>query len=619
MPLEPLNALGSTYDSINAGVHRRTASMVGVPSVVRHVGFWATDESAKDRGGAFSKYVENLVAILKAGDGSTIALDAADLPRCDSAAEIRSGTIHLVRFWWRGMQAAIRIEFRAEYVMVTSILDLSIVPHAGYAATGKDDPQAEAQTRLESLADLFDADPPAPIQAPPESEAQGSSPPETVRSYRSEHFEIARFLHCDLWAQFEREVLNADHEGQAILGRNLGQVFADFRGVVTGSTAGSKDNRLQLEFRRPFKLQPRGQRNRPLQHKSPPSGWARDALRRLWPLIEPHEYLRDHEFTVSGFLNGRALFATALGPKMSDETRTNWDACNQWQWTPVCNVIHAYTDDEWQLGRLVDRIMNLGTLRLAATVEIERLLDVGTKVDELTDAIHDADQAIQDEVEHRKSSNAGQLAGADQAMVNVRNALRDINTAVSNDIFYRLERAEYYIDQFTKGAGSLRVKRIEGFQKYDEIVARRMSTLFGYVRLLRTRMLDVDARMSALSRAYAALKTVKTDEEIEKIQEFGEIALIGVLIPYYLGVGLLYYAFGLHGAPAVLPWQILISFFSAVVMIRIMWRTHKVGLKPNAVGIFLFFAVYLLLTWLVVPAYKHDQPAQSNEAVANHG
>jgi hypothetical protein len=690
MPFTPLDALGSTYEGINRGVHRRTASIVGVPSVVRHVGFWAVGDKASPRPRAFNAYLASLKAILEREAGRTIHVDKRDkdLLEAQPETEVRSGTIRIARFWWHGMRATIRAEFRTEYVMITSILDLSVRPCAEYEVPDdRRNPQRRVKEKLDRLKALFDAGPPPkpqpergcdPSAAKAAAEAAPVAPPK-------EYFEIARFLQYDLWKLFEKQVLDAKRGGGTILGTNFGHVFADFRGVVTGSSAveeppGEPDptKRILVQTWRPhFKLAPYPERTRQLEHGSPPADWARDTLSRLWPLIEPHPYLHEYEFTVSGFLAGRALFVTALGPKLPSDIKCGWD------WTPVCNFIHSYTDDVWQLGRLVDRIKNLGTLRLAATVEIERLIDAGGKVDALTDAIRKADQAIQGEINRRTGPQAppeaakpakapaglagrqgktaaaaasddaagaksapdnssGVLLPPDKAMAAVREQYRKINADVSDDILYRLERGEYYIEQFTKGTGALRVERIEGFQKYDEMVTRRMSGVFSYIRLMRNRMVDVDARMSALSRAYASLKAVETtkdiqdlvntmnglvssmetqDEQIKKIQESGEIALIGFLIPYYVGTTFIHYAFHLEGAPATRPWLWTITIFAGIVLLRSLYRMYRERSVLNTGGLtFLISLLYILAVWLLLPSLlsgSGPMPADAGQARAH--
>lgn len=651
MTLTPLAALGSTYENINGGIHRRTASIVGIPSLIRHVGLWdvSDDPDPTRRPKAFTDYLTKLRAVLEGGANGIVHVDdrKKDLPARMEPETVRSGTIRIARFWWHGMRATIRLEFRTEYVMMTSILDLSVTPSEKYTLPADPaNPQRRVDAAFQWLGKVFNR---SQVETPGTGgPARGAKPNRPTAREKSaaaakqeEYFKTACFLQYELWKTFEETVLDAKWKKGTILGNEFGQVFADFRGIVTGSTAawqpvaGSSPptRTMKQRWRTHFELQPHGERNRQLEHGSPPHGWARDTLRRLWPLIEPDAYLHEYEFTVSGFLAGRALFVTALGPKLPGKIKCGWE------WTPVCNFIHSYTDDVWQLGRLVDRIKNLGTLRLAATVQIERLIDAGARLDELTAAMQAAEQAIQHEINRRTAqlkpakalkeavakgaTQAGEAAAKaapplspDLAMDAVRSKRKEIDELVSNDIVYRLERSEYYIDQFTQGAAALRVRRIEGFQKYDEMVARRMSSVFSYIRLMKNRLVDVDARMSALSRAYTSLKAVETtkdiqglvfsmeglvksmenqDKQIEKIQEFGEIALIGFLIPYYLGATLFHYALHLEDGEATAWWLGTIMLFAWIVAIRSIFRMEREGFRSTAGTTLVFSVLYMLI------------------------
>ena len=281
MALEQLKAFGSTYDSVNGGIHRRTASIVGVPSIVRHVGFWSEIAAQDNRAEEFVAYLADLRNVVETGGGGTIEYGEKDLPDPSAAKEVRIGTIRVIRFWWYGIRARIRIEFRTEYIMITSILDMSLRPHENYRAPGDGvDNLAETKAKLDRLAALFRAG-----VATPDEQLQ------------SEYFDIARFLQYTLWERFERAVLDAPRTPGTILGARFGQVFADFRGVITGSELAltpklgkpCAEQKLRPAFDRHWNQH----RNRDIQHDKPDERWARDSLRRLWPLIEPHEYLRE--------------------------------------------------------------------------------------------------------------------------------------------------------------------------------------------------------------------------------------------------------------------------------------------------------------------------------------
>jgi len=616
MALKPLSSLG-TYDEINRGAHRKAVSIIGVPSLIRHLGFWnvgissgtAAALSHKDRAANYEKYVDDLVGALEASAGADVHLDRGALFQSDG--DIDTGTVSLIRFWWHGIWATVRLEFHTEYITLAAILDLSVKPNRNHSAEpGGADPRRELRDRLLMLKNLFENEP---------------------TGHRQDYAAISRLLQYEIWKKFEEDVLNYAAAGKPILETALGEVFVDLRAIVTGSTmakgqsqaagsakeeGGAKCKTVPQTLRRPFSHAMPRKRTGRKEYRAPGRKWARDSLRRLWPLIESERYLQNFEFSVSGVFGGRALLVTALGP------RPPASIMRERPWQPVCYFVHAYTDDEWQIGRLIDRINTLASLRLAAVMEIGSLNKAGAMVEGLAKKIQDANRAIEDAIERSNDKNKldNWCAEAEREMHAVTQDLESINALVSGNILRRLERSQYYVARFQEDSKALRARRIEGFQLYTEFVNRRMGSTFGYIQYLRTRMDSINAGISALGRAYSALKIAsvtvsmeslirsmtKQDAEIEKIQDFGEVALIGFLIPYYVGTLLLDHVFHVpqfrvHG----LFWPFLITIFVIWVLIR---NTQKQQLdrereeahseKERRGFVRKVFWAYLLVIWV---------------------
>jgi hypothetical protein len=612
MTLKALSSLG-TYDEINRGAHRKAVSIIGVPSLVRHLGFWnvgissgqPTALSHEIRASNYEKYVKDLVGVLEGSAGADVYLDRGALFQSD--VDIDTGTVSLIRFWWHGMRATVRLEFHTEYITLASILDLSVKPHPDYsAAAGTADPQRELRERLLLLQDLFEKEP---------------------RNRRQDYASISRLLQYEIWKKFEEDILDRAVAGKPILETTLGQVFVDLRAIVTGSTmtkgqaqpAGrakeqgwTRSKTVPQALRRPFSHAMPRKRTGRKEYRAPGSKWARDSLRRLWPLIESERYLQNFEFSVSGVFGGRALLVTALGP------RPPALIMRERPWQPVCYFVHAYTDDEWQIGRLIDRINTLASLRLAAVMEIGSLNKAGAMVECLAKRIQDANRAIEDAIEESndKDKQPDWCDKAEQEMHAVTEDLQAINGLVSGNILRRLERSQYYVEQFQKDSKALRARRIEGFQLYSEFVNRRMGSSFGYIQYLRTRMDSINAGMSALARSYSALKIAsvtvsmeglirsmtKQDAEIEKIQDFGEVALIGFLIPYYVGTVLLEHVFPPQSRLFGLFWPVLISLFVTWVLIRNKQKQGDDPWKGRRNFVRWIFVGYLIVIWAAYAA-----------------
>jgi len=646
MPLHKLSALGS-YEDINGGAHRKAASIVGIPCLVRRLGFWNTgfpapqaDEEAtndagstdsgaeperkwwgrleqKDRARAYDTYLSDLQRLIDEDASGTFRW-ADEFSRYRSHTQARSGTLSVLRFWWRGMLMIVRVEYHTEYMTITSIADLSVQEDS---ATGTaEEPQLRRlmRTGLRLLGKLF-----------------GHPLPDHGATYRR-----VAFLQEKLWKEFEESVLDAEVGGRRILAGALGQVFADFRGMVGGSSADGEGpapappaaKPTAPALRQPFESALPRRRDRPLRYWKPPEGWAHATLRRLWPLMESAEFLRDYEFTVGGFLGGRALYVSALGPQPPANLNSDWP------WTPVYYYIHSHTDDEWQIGRLLDRINTLGTMRLAATMEIASLIEAGLMIDRLATEIGGASRFLQMAIKEARPlgrqgngesaaatgvpPRADPIDEADLRMLSIQNALKAIDDTVSGSIAYRLERSKYYLDQFRKGTEALRERRIEGYQKYEEFVMRRMSETFGYIELLHSRMEAINSSISKLNSQYASLKIASVtcsidglvaslrqqDKEIGKIQEFGEVALIGAIIPYYVGISLFTYLLALDGLVKELAWLVLITCSSGWVLMRVSQQRKDPEARDRLRPIARFFRAYLIGIWalfLTLETFRH--------------
>lgn len=632
MVLKKLNSLGS-YEEINGGAHRKAASIVGIPAIVRHLGFWHVDRAEGDssedvsppvihltRPEAHDDYIAKLTKHLKSLEGHSVLTDKDEwFVRLSDRVE--TGSVCIFRFAWHGLRTTVRLEYHSEYITLTSIIDASVMPELPSDAA---EPPllSRFRTIYGHLKSTFDA---------------GQVP-------RKEALETASFLQHEVWRLFEDQILDAKVEAETVgeaetlLGARLGEVFVDLRGVLTGSRA--EQDGAEQTMATPFQQTLPRQRLRVVEHGTAHISWSVDALKRIWHLIESDEYLRNYEFSVSAVLGGHATFATALGFQSPKEN-------HRWPWKPVCYFVHAYTDDEWQLGRLIDRINTLGTLRLAATMQFGSLKEIGGQVEalasqieqamaEVRKAIKEAEAGSQAQAQAKAKAKAAVKAGpeADGAaeagggtpscsdlercelkIDGIRDSLAELRTVFQGDARHRLERSSYYFDKFSSEVKALRLKRIEGYQLYDEFVARRMGSIFGYQNFLKLRMQDLEVMHRQVNREYAQLKmTLLTceisvligrmdsrDRSLEKIQEFGENALVGVLIPYYFGMIAFHKLIGDPNTP-LYAWPLLITVCVAAILIfrflRFRGEAEEPSLLPRMWSSSAILLVYVAAIWI---------------------
>ncbi|APZ97295.1 hypothetical protein BWQ93_01400 [Sphingopyxis sp. QXT-31] len=208
------------------------------------------------------------------------------------------------------------------------------------------------------------------------------------------------------------------------------------------------------------------------------------------------------EAVVCGMLSGRALYASPISMKFDQRSQVNY--------------LVAYDGtSEAQLGRFIHRLHVMGELRLSALMDF----DGKRRNDELEMEIRDkyavplgedtppellkkyqrvrnlvqAGQEIRrigeelNQLEAKmKSLGAvrGGTAGADDfvrqfdGLLDISLDYSAINACASGGLVFRVERSRYYADAYDRRMPDLRIRRIEGWQPYDEFARRYVFQLF---------------------------------------------------------------------------------------------------------------------------------------------
>ena len=248
--------------------------------------------------------------------------------------------------------------------------------------------------------------------------------------------------------------------------------------------------------------------------------------------------------------------------------------------------------NKWQLGRLVSQILLLGTLRLCALKDVKLLHKAGGELAGLDEIVQRAREMIAGDEDKAKAvqtaanrkgaapaitngnegfagsgkpgedaQDAGPADGDDQVRANIpgiqhiANAHQTLNQITrgfldrsASGLLYRIERSRYYVKQFADNVKLLRILRVEGNQPYDQFIQRRLGSEFDFIDRLGIRYERATRNISTLDQHYLAitqnalvqrankidLETKGIQSEIRLIQEWGEFALLGALVPYYL-------------------------------------------------------------------------------------
>lgn len=182
------------------------------------------------------------------------------------------------------------------------------------------------------------------------------------------------------------------------------------------------------------------------------------------------------EHTASLFQDGEVLYISSLG-------RLN---ANQERHDPVIYTLVCSHGNKYRLGRLVDRLNSLGTLRIAALRDIVALTDVSKKIDDLFDYLsqNPTGEDILSGIKSRFSEIDDQSGHA----------------KIEYGVNYRIKQSRHYVSEFKRLLDVMETKKITGFQKYDNFVRRRVYDAFEFIDNIGDRYEDlreqIDFRLS---------------------------------------------------------------------------------------------------------------------------
>jgi len=601
------------FFQMNAGAHRRRATNFSAPALVWHRAFWidvpashanphlSIEDLEKLRGKSRTELKKRIDDFISAFRRFVLALPGA--PRCavhpsvgkkiilfdrvvgaddfaglDELSQIDKDVLHsdnrvvTIEFDWEGIDATARIELHTEHFSITTFAELEPVC----------DNMAEYRTLVDYLTKFTE---------------QSTEANEAISE------RLRKFFFYEFWN--ERVGRMADDAGleKSLNDGLFNNLFADFRGLVIS------DKTCKLGKRPDF-----GQ--------SDELSWGKQIDGRLLPLFTE---IKRYECTASYMLDGRAMHMTTLGPQLPEADAS--------ELLPLQYIVYVHETDhddadrtvvsKWQLGRLIDDINLLGTLRLAALKYLPELRAASTRLSGLDgyvkEARSDLTGGISQSALHATHFQFAQIA-------------TQFNKATGTDtgVSYRIERARYYIQQFNTNIQGLRLRRLDGYQRYDEFIRHRLGPVFDFVDRLGVRyqralgtltLLDqynVSARTQqieeSIGKGQDEIRKIQEDigksqDEIKKIQVYGEAVLLAALVPYYLT------AFADH--VVVHPVVMCIAF--VVFALGVGYAAFRIADLKKFKRTGRFFAV--LITWLVLGIvfavlYSHDLIKKFDETAA---
>ena len=571
------------YGSINNGAHRQAAELVGAPAFIWHQALWKPvsekksynetkrDQDATDQ----ANYLKSYIKAVFDGVGKIPGTECLLYNEIDVEPEDRANVMSF-SFNWEKMRVIIRIEIHTEYITITSIIDISIRLFDSLPGDG-------LVRKVHDYLDKF---------------IKGTCPtPEEPSPKIEEINNVYQFIYHDIWdLHFFPQILNVD--GRISEG-SIGNKFAEFRGFITCEQYADKQEqenrstplfsrivgmgqssrkqvqeeepRLSLEMfvnkliQEPFYRPEEGGRHQWQQTSVPDSNWARYRLNNVWdflsiiPKDQPSFLTGRTEFAVSRLLGGRILYVSALGPQPKHRSQGNEQ--------PIYLYLHSVTQCEREIGRTVDRLMQLGTLRLAALIALPHIKKVKQKLEKLERSISIARAKTHLLIQstkfpkNQKEQYESDLEQQEESILSLLDKIQTMMATLSDGTYpelggylgdasleYRLIRSRYYKSNFFSLLDGLRIQRLEGYQPYNEFIKRRLGSAFGFIEGVEQRIEQIKEDWRALDQLYltttVTILTGKIDKQqeetkgiqkkIEEVQLWGEVLLIGVLTPYYM-------------------------------------------------------------------------------------
>jgi hypothetical protein len=358
----------------------------------------------------------------------------------------------------------------------------------------------------------------------------------------------SRYLYDDLWEEFCR-AMDVD-----ILKMDAGRVFANFRGLVI-STDGLPEGIEERRFpgssgAEPF---PRFKGNGGIDHtgtrSSEEPNEANAVVKAFWPFIRRATRQADRkEFVACGVMNWRALYVTSLNcPPAFDwaeEARSSdtevpaghlFDDVRPEQ--EVQDPVHYLlitkgAPHRRQVGRIVDRINSMGTMRLIALRDYNIVRDASTQIQvrglELDTMMRKwsigrakirakfdpiKKQASRDDLSGIQDQEDGEIQkladNVESDLIELSAALDEVGLKAVSGLHFRINRSRYYVAEFESMLISLGIGNIDTWVSYDQFVRRGLKPAFEFIDGVGRRLLSLRARLQTVLEGIETSALVK--------------------------------------------------------------------------------------------------------------
>jgi hypothetical protein len=362
----------------------------------------------------------------------------------------------------------------------------------------------------------------------------------------------SRFLYSQLWDEFWR-ALGIPPLDQII--GNSGRVFANFRGLVL-ATPGF-DNIAQLPGPAGDTPFPRFVGNGGLNDRGTASSTepneANAVVKAFWPFIRRITPNADQrEYIACGVMNWRALYITALssarafdweeeaessetdipagflpeqliqrvrGPD-GEEVRLFDSQSGETGEGPIRYLVLCKGEPHRrQIGRIIDRINAMGSLRLIALRDWTIIRDASTHIQlrglELDNIMRRWSERstkirqryadrwwlrfLRNRCRDRRDEKLQALATqVERDLIYLSAALDGVGHKARNGFHFRVNRSRFYAAEFESLLGTLKIGNIDTWVAYDQFVTRGLKPAFEFIDGVGTRLVGLRTRLQSV-------------------------------------------------------------------------------------------------------------------------
>jgi hypothetical protein len=405
----------------------------------------------------------------------------------------------------------------------------------------------------------------------------------------------SRYLYATVWDEFcgafgigdLRELLGGDGNGR-------GRVFANFRGLVmsTRGLDGRDEPFPGSSGAQPFaRFEGNGGIDRTSGDSTAAPNESNAVVKAFWPFVRritPYADLR--EYIACGVMNWRALYVTALGSPRTFDWREEgegsaayipakhlpeelFDSAERYdslsggdQQNPLRYLFLTKGEPHrQQIGRIVDRINIMGTMRLIALRDWTIIRDASTQIQlrglEL-DTIMNKWSVGRSTIHQRynrlawlpffetlrrdaRDERLQKLAtDVEEDLIYLSAALDRVGSKAVHGLHFRINRSCFYIAEFESLLESLNIGNIDTWLAYDQFVRRGLKPAFDFIGGVGDRLLGLRNRLQSvlegIETSALVIQTAATRSNTAQLRRLAWgfrmqnilIAIIGLVVTY---------------------------------------------------------------------------------------